>query len=73
MIHSAAIWSIAYSPDGKNIVSASDDGFIKIINIKSGESEIINQVKDIAGMNHISYSRDGKLISYLLNENTMIV
>ena len=35
--HSAAVNSVAYSPDGKQIVSGSDDSTVKVWDAQTGE------------------------------------
>ena len=35
--HSGSVWSVAYSPDGKHIVSGSWDRTVKIWDAQSGE------------------------------------
>ena len=32
--HTKLVWSVAFSPDGKRIVSASDDGIVHVCNLE---------------------------------------
>ena len=35
--HTKGVWSVAFSPDGETIASSSDDGAIKIWDVKTGQ------------------------------------
>ena len=35
--HSGSVWSVAYSPDGKHIVSGSWDSTVKVWNVATGK------------------------------------
>ena len=59
--HIKLVWSVAYSPDGKKIVSGSDDKTIKIWNANTGQC-----LKTLEGhsyfVNSVAFSPDGKKI-----------
>ena len=60
--HTSKANSVAYSPDGKTIVTGSDDGTLKIWNAKTGLL-----IKTLAGhtdyVTSVAYSPDGKTIA----------
>lgn len=65
--HNKRIFSIDLSADGKKIVSGSEDGSIIIWDFMSGGLIDRHNTDDI--VQHVSFSPDGRLIAYLLNDN----
>jgi WD40 repeat protein len=59
--HSDSVRSVAYSPDGRRIVSGSDDGTIKIWDAESGW-EIRTLTGDNTSVYSVAYSPDGRRI-----------
>ncbi len=53
--------SVAFSPDGKRIVSASDDGTLKVWDSDTG-SETFTLRGHTAGVGSVAFSPDGKHI-----------
>uniref|UniRef100_UPI0039C6CEC9 nSTAND1 domain-containing NTPase n=1 Tax=Anabaena sp. CCY 9402-a TaxID=3103867 RepID=UPI0039C6CEC9 len=68
--HSSWVNSVAYSPDGKHLASASNDNTIKIWDISTGQS-----LKTLQGhnssVNSVAYSPDGKHLASASNDNTI--
>ncbi|MBN2392955.1 MAG: hypothetical protein JXR84_19650 [Anaerolineae bacterium] len=60
--HSGYVWSVAYSPDGKQIVSGSADGMVRVWNAETGV-----KVRQLAGHSGpilaVTYSPDGTRIA----------
>ena len=65
----AAILSVAYSPDGKQIATASVDGTAKIWDAKTGAFLMSLEGHDLS-VNKIVYSPDGKRIATTSNDKT---
>lgn len=60
--HLASVNSIAWSPDGKLIASASDDTYVEIFDASSGQLKVIysGHTEEVAA---VAWSPDGKLIA----------
>lgn len=59
--HDAPVFKVAFSPDGKLLASAGQDGLIKLWSVKSGEL-ISTLRKHVAPVSSISFSPDGKTL-----------
>jgi WD40 repeat protein len=70
--HSSGVISVAYSPDGKQLASASRDNTIKIWDISSGKA-----VKTLTGhgdtVRSVAYSPDGKQLASASFDKTIIL
>jgi serine/threonine protein kinase len=60
--HSDAVWSVAWSPDGKVIASGSDDNTVQIWNTSDG-SNVLTYRGHSSPVNTIAWSPDGKRIA----------
>ena len=66
------IWSIAYSPDGKRIVSVSDDGAIRIWDTENGNLiSVFDDHLDTASC--VTYSPSGNHIASISNDKKLRV
>ena len=69
--HEIDVYSVAYSPDGKQIASSSDDGVVRVWDVSTGESRTFNAYNGIMkGWTYpIAFSPDG---TKLVSETTLI-
>jgi RNA polymerase sigma factor (sigma-70 family) len=60
--HTATVWSVAYSPDGTLLATASKDGTVRVWNAKTGKP--VASLGGHAGDVHaVAFSQDGKLLA----------
>ncbi|MDJ0734727.1 MAG: TIR domain-containing protein [Nostocaceae cyanobacterium] len=68
--HKSTVNSIAFSPDGKTIASASDDNTIKLWNLQEGkELKTLRGHKDV--VSSVAFTPDGKTIASASNDKTI--
>jgi WD40 repeat protein/nucleoside phosphorylase len=60
--HLANVTCVAFSPDGKYLVSCSDDMTVRLWDLKEGR-EIWSFIRHTAKINHVAFSPDGRLIA----------
>jgi len=60
--HSDAVKSVAYFPDGDRLASASDDGFVKVFSMVSGEV-LLELPGHEGGVKCVTVSSDGKTLA----------
>jgi len=70
--HNAEVWSVAFSPDGKQIATASQDGTAKIWDAFTGK-ELLTLSSHIGSVNGVAFSPDGKLIATASDDQTVKV
>jgi WD40 repeat protein len=69
--HEGAVRCVAYSPDGKNIASASDDKSIRFWDVASGK-QIGEALKGHYGaVLCVAYSQNGKIIASASEDSTI--
>ncbi len=61
--HDAQIWSVAFSPDGTKLASASQDGTAKIWDTASGKELLLFQGHGAVGINSIAFGPDGNRVT----------
>jgi hypothetical protein len=59
--HTANVFEVAFSPDGKRLATASDDGSIRIWNVTNGESQVT--FTPGAAAYHMTFSADARTIT----------
>jgi eukaryotic-like serine/threonine-protein kinase len=70
--HSAAVWDIAWSPDGKNIASASKDANVQVWDAVTGRNMVTyrGHTKEVWA---VSWSPDGTQIASVGDESPVQV
>ena len=61
--HTNEINSISFSPDGRSLVSGSDDRSVRIWNIRDGSSKKLPASLDASWFSSIAFSPDGRYIA----------
>ena len=59
--HKQAIWSVAFSPDGRTLASSSADGSLRLWNVAS-RRELMSLEEGGAGLAHLAFSPDGSFL-----------
>ncbi|MEH1833594.1 MAG: caspase family protein, partial [Nostoc sp.] len=70
--HSSAVNSVAFSPDGKTIASASSDNTVKVWDAATAK-EITTFKEHSSAVNSVAFSPDGKTIASASSDNTVKV
>jgi WD40 repeat protein/serine/threonine protein kinase len=70
--HTKGVSSVAYSPDGKRLASASGDGTIKLWNVETGR-EVRTLRGHTALVVHVAFSRDGRRLASVSADRTVKV
>ncbi|PZO41863.1 MAG: protein kinase [Pseudanabaena frigida] len=72
--HTDTIQSVAVSPDGKTIASASDDGTVKIWDLEGGSANPIREIKDQGGwVRSVVFLSDREIITAGQDKNIKII
>ena len=69
--HSASVWSVAYSPDGKQLASGSSDNTVRLWNLDNPNAEPIVLRGHSAYVRSVAYSPDGKQLASGSFDNTV--
>lgn len=59
--HEKSVWNVAFSPDGRHVVSGSGDGTLKMWEVSSGEC-LRSFRRCEGGVVNVAFSRNGKNI-----------
>jgi WD40 repeat protein len=70
--HAFAVYSVAFSPDGKRLASASADRMVKIWDTASGE-ETLNLMGHTDGVPSVAFSTDGMRLASAGYDRTLWV
>ena len=60
--HTSEVWSVVFSPDGRSVVSGSDDGTTRIWDMMDGSSKILATPAP-AAVAGVAISSDGRLVA----------
>ena len=60
LAHKAAVTAVAFSPDGKLLVSADKDGKVNLMDAATGKQ--LRTFDSVAGANKIAFSADGRVL-----------
>ena len=74
--HSASVYSVAFSPDGKTLASGSGDNTIKLWDVESGKELRTlkghsSGLNSISAVNSVSFNADGKTLASGSNDHTI--
>jgi WD40 repeat protein len=70
--HSSSVKSIAFSPDGKTLASASDDNSVILWDV-TNQKQIISLKGHFSSVNSVAFSPDGKTLASASDDNTIIL
>jgi hypothetical protein len=62
-LNDASMWSVAFSPDGKLLLTAGDDGRVRVWTMTGAVPTPEGHVIDSEGQGYIAFSPDGKLLA----------
>jgi len=68
--HTWWVWSVAFSPDGRQILTGSDDGTAKIWDAQTGQ-EIGTISGHTASVNSVLFSTDGRTLLTASDDGTV--
>jgi WD40 repeat protein/DNA-binding SARP family transcriptional activator len=71
--HADQVWGIAYSPDGKRLATASQDGTVKVWDVSSGKEIFTIGLLQHGGVNSIVYSPDGQRLATASDDGKAMV
>ena len=61
--HRSGVNSVAFSPNGRSLVSGSDDGSVRIWNIRDGSSKVLPVADSPSYFVAVVFSPDGRYVA----------
>jgi WD40 repeat protein/serine/threonine protein kinase len=70
--HAAVVWDVAFSPDGRYLISAHGDGAILVWDVKE-RRRVANLNEHSAAVRAVAYSRDGRRLASSGEDESILV
>jgi WD40 repeat protein len=68
--HQGLVWSVVFSPDGRQLASASEDGTVKVWDVANGR-EILTLKEHTGQVVSVAFSPDGKRLASASHDRTV--